>query len=321
MPQMNPTPGDLHVSVPLTNLAQKYIQDESVFVATKAFPNMPVNKQSDKYGIFNKSDWLRSNAKKRAPGTQSQGGGFKTSTDTYYCDNWAWHFDVTDEARANQDDWVMLEESGTKFVTGQLLLAREIEFSSIALNSSNWTGGTTNVDWSSSSSTPIANIRTAKQAIQKKTGKIPNKMLIGRQAYDTLIDNDEILARITGGATTAVPALVMRTLLAQILELEAIFVMDAVYNTAIDGATDSFSFVGGDTALVYYAPNVASPAEPSALTGFSWTGLLGQTNDGLRIKKFRMEAESADRIEGQMAFDYKVTGADLGYTFTTISQA
>jgi hypothetical protein len=321
MAQMNPTPGDLHVSTPLTNFAQKYVQDQNVFVATKAFPNRPVAKQYDKYWIFDKADWLRNNAKKRAPGTESQGTGFTLSTDTFQCENWSLHYDITDEARANADDIIMLEESGTQFLTQQMLIAREVEFSSIVLNSSSWTGGTLNVDWSISSSTPIANIRAAKQAVQKKTGKIPNKMILGRTAYDTLIDNDEILARITGGATTNMPAMVMRTLLAQILELEQIFVMDSVYNTALDGATDSMSFIGGDTALVYYAPNIASPVEPSALTGFSWTGVLGATNDGLRIRKFRQESIKSDRIEIDAYFDYKVTGADLGYTFTTVSAA
>jgi len=51
---------------------------------------------------------------------------------------------------------------------------------------------------------------------------------------------------------------------------------------------------------------------------FAWTGLLGQGAGNLRIKKFAMDKEAADRVEGEMAFDFKLTGSDLGYYFTSI---
>jgi hypothetical protein len=36
---------------------------------------------------------------------------------------------------------------------------------------------------------------------------------------------------------------------------------------------------------------------------------------GARIKRFRMEELAADRVEGEMAFDMKLVGADLGIFF------
>ena len=141
-------------------------------------------------------------------------------------------------------------------------------------------------------------------------------MLIGRQAYDALLDNDAVLARITGGSTRDIPALVMRTLLAQLFELDEIFVMDSIETTSKKGATAARAFIGGDNALVYYAPNSVTLEEPTAGAQFSWTGLLGNTENGLRVKRFRVEANEADRIEGQMAMDMKLTGTDLGYFFT-----
>ena len=65
----NPTQSDLHVNVPLTNVSVAYMQDKAQFIADKVFPRVPVQKQSDLYWKYSKSDWRRTDAQKRAPGT------------------------------------------------------------------------------------------------------------------------------------------------------------------------------------------------------------------------------------------------------------
>ena len=54
-----PTPGDVHVDSPMTNISIAYLQAASLFVADRVFPNIPVQKQSDLYfkydrGMFNR---------------------------------------------------------------------------------------------------------------------------------------------------------------------------------------------------------------------------------------------------------------------------
>lgn len=320
MPLNNPVAGDIHVNKPLTNFAQKYLQGADMFVAGAAMPNAPVQFQSDLYYEYNKGDFFRDEAEERADGTETAGSGFDVSTSTYLARVYGYHKDVSDRQRRNSDPQINLDESATQFVTLKMLIKREVLFAAQFMDSSNWTT-TLNVDWSSASSDPIANVRTAKRTIQGLTGLRPNKMLLGRQAWDTLMDNDALLSRITGGANNAQPAMVQRQLVAQLLELDNIYVMDSIKNTAVKGATDSLSFIGGDSALIYYAPNTVSLNEPSAGVGFSWTGYLGATQNGQRIKRFRMENIGSDRIEGEIAVDFKVTAADLGYMFTTVSAA
>lgn len=321
----NPTAGDVHVNVPLTNFSQKYLQNADAFVGTRAFPNMPVTKQSDLYYVFDRGDFYRDEALERADGTATAGGSFDLSTDPYFARVYGFHKDVTDRQRANQDSAVQLDQSATQYVTHKLLIRRERVFAANFFAANIWyNGGTSasageNVNWSTTTSDPITDVRTGIRSVQAATGYKPNKMLIGRQAYDTLLDNDAVLARITGGSTTAMPAMVMRELLAQLFELDNIFVMDSVFNSAVQGATDSVGFIGGDQALLYYAPDSAGLNEPTAGVNFSWTGLLGNTADGMRIRRFRLEENAADRIEGEMAFDYKVTGPELGYLFISVS--
>lgn len=324
----NPQAGDVHVNRPLTNFAQKYMQDANAFQAMRAFPNLPVEKQSDLYGIFDRADFYRDEADERADGTESKGGGFSISTTPYFCKVFAWHKDVTDRQRANQDSWVNLDRSASQFVTHKLLIRREARFILSYFGSGIWTNQVTGVAsgpsgaqflrWDVSTSDPIADVRLGIQTVQGKTGYRPNKMMLSRPVYNALVDNDAILARISGGSTRDIPAIVLQTLITQLFELDAIYILDAVVNSANKGATESTAFMAGKHALLYYAPNsVSSDQEPTAGLQFSWTGYVGATPNGMVIRRFRHELVRGDRVEGEMSFDYKVTGAELGYFFIT----
>jgi hypothetical protein len=78
MPQ--PTQGSVHVNRPLTMISVAYMQDQAEFIADKVFPVVPVDKQSDLYYVYTKNDWFRDEAKPRAAGTESAGGGYNLST-------------------------------------------------------------------------------------------------------------------------------------------------------------------------------------------------------------------------------------------------
>jgi hypothetical protein len=322
---LNPTAGDVHVNMPLTNFSQKWLQSTDKFISTTAMPNLPVQKQSDLYWVFNRGDFFRDEAAERADGTESQGGSFRLSTDPYFARVYAFHKDVSDRQRANQDAGVQLDQSATQYVTQKLMIRREAVFTDRFFSANIWYNGGTapsggqSVNWGSGGSDPIIDIRNAIRGVHELTGYRPNKMVIGRQGYDTLLDNDEILSRITGGSTVAQPAMVMRQLLAQLFELDAIYVMDSTRNTAVEGATDAFSFIGGDNALVYYAPDSVGLEEPTAAVQFSWTGMLGNTANGMRIRRFRMEGRQSDRIEGDMSFDMRVVSPEMGWFFTGVS--
>lgn len=311
----NPTAGDVHVNRPLTNFAQKFMQRTEAFIALRAFPNMPVKKQGDLYYTFDKDDFYRDDVKLRADGTESAGSGFKLSTDPYFADVWAYHKNVSDRQRANADEAIQPDRSAVQFVTQKHLIRRERDWALTFFGPTIWdTDVTPSPLWDAASSTPIEDIRTGIRTVHENTGFRPNKMVLGRVAWDALQDNDDMLSRITGGATTAIAAKVMLSLIAGLLELEQILVMDGVVNVSVEGAaTQTTQFIGGDHALIYYAPNSAGLEDVTAAANFNWTGLLGNSPNGMRIKRFRMEALASDRIEGEMAFDHKLVGSSLGY--------
>ena len=93
--------------------------------------------------------------------------------------------------------------------------------------------------------------------------------------------------------------------------------MDAIENTANEGATNVHAFIGGKHALLLYTPATPGLMTPSAGYTFTWTGLLGGGALGTRISRMRVELRKADRVEIEMAFDQKQVAADLGYFFLT----
>jgi len=331
---MNPTKGDVHVNRPLTNISIAYAQDASMFIADRVFGNVPVSKQSDRYFFYDKGDWLRNSVSLRAPATESSGSGFRIdNTPTYYAPVEAVHKDVDDQLRANQDDPVQLDRDATEWVTQQLLQRRDIKLVDSYLTAGTWkrerSGTSSNpgssevLQWDQDGSAPIVDMRADIVNVAEGTGYKPNVALLGAKVWSVLSDHEDFLDRIK---YTQGPAIVTPDLLAQVLELDDVVVSWAVSNTGDanqayygesetkPGASgdDDISFIFPDDVLICYRNQSPSILKPSAGYIFSWTGYLGASQQGHRIKQFRMEALASDRIEGEMAYDPKVVSADLG---------
>ncbi len=200
MPQ--PTRSDVHVNRPLTNISIAFMQAQGHYVANRVFPTVPVAKQSDLYFTYPRGDWYRSDAQKRAPGTESAGSGFNLQTAQYSADVWALHKNIDDQTRANQDDPISLDRDATQWLTQQMLLRREKEWSSAFFAASQWTGSSTGGDitpatlWDATGSDPVADVDVQKDAMLEKTGFMPNKMVVGPKVHSALRSNAAVLDRI-----------------------------------------------------------------------------------------------------------------------------
>lgn len=308
-----PTPGDVHVNAPLTNVSIAYLQKRSAFIADKMFPNLPVLKQSDRYYSYPKGNWFRTEARVRAPGSESAGSGWTVdNTPNYFAPIVAVHKDVDDQIRANADAAIDVDRDAAEWVTQQLLLKRDLDFKSKYFGTGLWSADITpGTLWSAGGSTPIDDISAQIEAIHGTTGFKPNKLLLGSPVWYVLKNHPDFLDRIKYTQR----AVVGLDLLAQVLELDEVMVGEAVQNTAIEGAADAMSFVYGKHALLCYAAPAPSLLQPSAGYTFSWTGYLGAGSAGNRVKRFRMEPLASDRIEGEMAYDMKLVASDLGVFF------
>lgn len=327
MPINQPGSGDVHVDRPLTQIAIAYAQDPEQFVSDRVFPVLPVAKQTDKYFTIPRGHWFRDEMKKRAPGALSAERTHAASTDSYSCDVWALHEMLADQVAANYDSPLQPRREITEGLSQAGMIRKEREFVTSFFTSGLWTTDQTGVDsaspganefgrWDRADSTPIEDIRLGKRTVQARTGFRPNKLVVGRAVYDALLDHPDIVGRLDRGQTSG-PAVVMRQNLAALFELDEVLVMDAVYNSAVEGATDSIDFIGGKSALLVYSAPSPGLYVPSGGYTFSWTGLLGAGALGMRMKRIRDEKREADMLEIQMAFDQKLVSADLGQFYIT----
>lgn len=325
---MKPTPGDVHVNTPLSNISVAEIQSMDGFVADKVFPNIPVSMQSDRYYTYDRGYLNRDEMQVRAPGAESAGGDYAVdNTPTYFAQVYAFHHDIDDQRRANEDSVLDADREAVLICNLKAMIKREKLWASKYFTTSVWTTdkqgvnsgptGTQFLQWDDAASTPIEDLRAAITAQKLLTGIKPNTIVMGAQVFDALIDHPDIVDRVKYGQTPGSPATIETSDLAAILKIPRIFVMEAVENTAAEGATYSGAFIGGKSLLLCHAAPSPGKMIPTAGYTFSWNGYLGASSMGGRIKKFRLERNAADRIEMEMAFDQKLVTADMGTYFYT----
>lgn len=312
MPQ--PTASDVHVNMPLTSISVAWMQDQSEFIADKVFPVVPVKKQSDRYYKYDRDNWFRSQARKRALSSESAGSGYTIdNTPTYYCDTYALHKDIDDQTRANADSVLALDTEATEFVSRDLTLKKELTWAARYFATTTWTGSTTGGDvtpgvlWSAGGSTPIEDMRAQILSVKKKTGFRANKVVMSDEVWNVLQDHPDFTDRIKYTQT----AVVSKDLLGALLGVE-VEIAGGVQNTAIEGATEAMGFIFGKNVLICYAAMSPGLMTPTAGYTFAWTGLFGSSALGGRVSRFRMEHLRSDRVEAELSYDQKIVAPEMG---------
>jgi hypothetical protein len=317
---MNPTVTQLHVNQPLTNFSVMFQQDTNSFVADKVFKTVPVEHKTDTYYIWNRGDFNRNMVKERSAGAESEGAGFNVNNSAPYTAKvYALHKDISDQERGNADSQLDLDFAATQYLTNQMLIDKETRFVNNYFVSGVWSNETTpSALWSAGGSTPIENIRSMKRSVQLTAGGYrPNTLVLGRAAYDVLIDHAEIIPRIQYAVKQqGEAATVTKDVLAQLFEVDQILVMDGIVNQGAEGGAESNAFIAGKSALLVYVPN-GQPTLNSVAAGltFSWTGQFGSTALGTRMLSIPMPWLASTRIESEAAYAQQLVSADLGGFF------
>jgi len=320
------TPSAVHIDQPLSNLTLAYVQEQTNFIADKVFPTVGVQRQSDKYYIYDRANMNRTgDVKKLAPRTEVNRIGMAISNDSYFADVYGLGMDFDEQTLANEDAMLEIRAAGSQTIVNRLLIHREEQFASSFFAASIWgTDVTPSNLWSDyTNSTPITDVTTGRRTMQLKSGGFkPNTMVVGKEVRDILINHPDILVRLNGGATVTNTALITNAKLAEIFEVENFYVMEAVKNDAVEGLAESNSFIGGKNALLVHAPRNAGLMTPASGLTFAWNNIPGANNLGITVESFSDDAlkrqQVAEHIQVKMAYDMKVVGADLGYFFSAV---
>lgn len=298
-----PTSQQVHIDQPLTNISIAYTPGD--FIAPMVFPLVPVQKQSDKYFIYTKADWMRREAGVRAPGTRARRGDYGLSTAQYVCVERAIAKGVPDEVQQNADAPLRPLEDASRWCTNQLLLETESTVAADVFGATWSSSATPSPLWSNDTSTPLADVETARDTVVKAIGREANTAVVGRGLWRYLKQHPDIVERIKYTAGPTSPAIVTVQAVAALFELNKLLIGIAINDTAAEGATSTLAYIWGNHMFVGYISSGPSLLEPSAGYVFTW--------QNRQASRFREDQERQDVVEVRMSWDDKVVATDAGY--------
>jgi hypothetical protein len=325
----NPTSSALHVDTLLTEMAIGYGTDlAKTYVADRACTVTPVQKQSDKYMIWNKGDFYRSDMALRGDGDRSVGSGQRLSNTNYFAEVYALHTKLTDRQRKNSD--VDIESAKVRYLMNQAKLKRDILYADTLFKASVWAGFSDQtgvaatpganqfIHWSDyTNGDPIGDITDKVVDLELAAG-VPGVELVGicnTKVFEQLRHHPDMLDRIKYTAGVERPAAVTPEVMAAVLGIDTLIIAKAAKNTAAEGQTASMSRVFGDHFLLQYRSMTPDDETPTAATLFSWSEFDEVTPEGAAIFSWYEESKRATYYEAEMACDIKATATDLGGIF------
>ena len=303
----NPLVEDVHTDSVLSGVSIKYTNDE--LIADQVLPVVPVKKESDLYYIYTRN-WKLPQSK-RAAGAEANEVEWNMSTGTYTTEEYALKDLIPDRVRANADNPLDMDVDTTENLTELVQLGREKRVADIVFGAANYGAQTSALaganQWDDyAGSDPIGDVRDAKAIVHAASGKMPNTMVIGYQAYLKLLDHPDVLERIK----YTQKGLVTTDLLASLFEVDKILVGKALYDTTQEGVAESLSYVWGKSVALVYAQK--SPGLKQVSFGYQFQ------SRGFRTKKWRVEGRDGDFIEAGEIRDEKLVAAATGYLYTTV---
>lgn len=331
-----PTPGSLHVDTYLTNIAIKFTQPGSNFIADKVFPTVPVLKESDLFAIYKKGAFYRDELKPRPLGGRPAQIGYEIEHGRYHATEWGAEHAVDDRVRVNADTPLSPDEAAMTLLTTQALIRRDKiwadGFFKAGIWGTDWTGKEKATakeeeekqwfpffDAAEKATDPIQFFDQRRIDIAAKTGYKPNKLVLGVDAFRVIKNHAAVIDRIKYTQRGIVTA----DILAELFDVEEVLVPWAVINSAPEGKADSINFlINRKSAMLVYAAPSPSLQTPSAGYTFAYVGLIpGLTNAfGGVIERGREELAHSDIFQIRAAYDIQKTAGDLGEFFSECVQ-
>lgn len=323
-------PGTLYVDPILTGFSVGF-QDQTLY-GDRLYPVTPVRTQSGKYRVFDRSDWLIFPSR-REPGTvANEVIGRRWSLDNFATKEHSLQAPILDEERQELQSQGGLadpvfggaltinpEEDATNLVTRSLLLEHELKVANSMRNAANYPGNHTVTlagaqQWSdytngvTSTSNPLADIKTAVMRVYLDTGRWPNTFVLPIDALGVIEGHPRVVDRFKNFALTLPDA--WKALL-NVPYPENFFIVDSRYNSAdnVDATENIVSFWGQDVWIGIIDP---TPGQKTKTFGKTFSQIYP---DGTirPTDKWREEPRKADIVRTSYKYDLKIVSNVAGY--------
>lgn len=294
-----PQKSQLHIDKLLSNVSVEYKNEE--YIADKICPAVPVDKDSDKYRVYEKN-WRIAEAKRAQKGLAKE-FQFNYSLSGYALEQYALKDYVgVDEERNN--DQGSIRADCVENLTDALLRVREDRVSQLYTTTS-WS---LNVSLAAAAafsanttvSNPIPVYDTGSATIIANSGKTPNHGWITHAGLIQVKNHVSVLDRVKYTS-----AEISENMIAALLGIPELYVAKAQKDTAAEGiASVAANFFGNSSFIGWKAPS-ASLRAPSCVYNFE--------NSAPRVRAWQDEERNAEAIEVEMKFVPKVVASLTGY--------
>jgi len=292
-----PAPQTTHVDPVLTGISVEYTNAE--YVAKKLFPVATVAAPAGRYVKYSKKNKFKVGKYIVTANSQVPQVDWVSSFDNYSVE----YHGVKKPISEIANQWAAsgagqvqsLEVYTTKFLKNLLLLEYESAVATLATTTASYGSNhdSPSTSWNESGATVIADVKDAIASCAKR----PNTMVIGRQVYDQITEDSNILARIQYSER----GIITPDLLGALFDIPNVFVASAQEEVGGD-------YLWGDNVvLAYVEPNIGPEILTFGLT-FSPDG-----EDFIRSYRDETIGRGAQVIESHWAYDVVVVAREAGY--------
>ena len=284
------------------------------YIADKVLPQLSVKQKSGLIGAYGNNhlrlndDLIggRAEARRADPITRS--------SQSYLIETHALEGVVTQDDYANVEQPYDAEADETAGLTHLVLTNKERAFASQMFSTTVFSGRVTTpaTKYGSSSSDPLADFKTAQNAIVDSVGLQPNAVIMSQKVFNVLKYNAQ-LADVLGFKYNQAGSMSLLDI-ANALNVEEVLVANAPYNNAKEGQADSMTQIWGDSILFYVKPKSAAKYQISLGYSMKLSGL-----EGREVYKYDLNnPPGSTGIIVQDAYQCKLVNVSAGYLLNSV---
>lgn len=310
---------DLHVDVPLSQFVINRRPDG--FIADRLVPITPVQHQTDFYYKYRHHEHRRyePGLTLRAPGTQARKVHMTVTSDNYRVKNYALGAELTIEDEVNADQILAWRESQSVMLTDRLMTDYEYRVAELAVASSSvFEIRSLTTAWSvSTGGLPYTDLLNAKEAFRRRTGKLPNRLIIPQLCMPALQVNEQlrsILLGSDGGIVTA-------DQIGKLIGIDEVLVPMSLVNTFNEDQTiagsASFADIWGPHIWLTHVTLLQGREVDTWLQAFRWTSPQLGESFAVEVYPYDPKRKKTELAVGYYQ-DEKVVSPDLAMRIANV---
>lgn len=314
MPVMNTRTAQV-VDATLSNYARGYRNAE--LISHYLFPRVTVPERSMRALKFGKESFRMLNTR-RAPGTERKRiqYGFAADPISLVQDSLEAVVPREHQETAGGIPGVNLAQAALDVVLEAVDLGLEYEAATMARNAANYAASNKvtlagTARWTQGASTPKADIKNAKEAIRRVTGRYPNTLVLGPNGANALTEHASIKDQFKYTSADSITL----DMLARALQVEKVIVGNAVYLPETAADTAPATDIWGDDAILAYVPGAANYQVPAY--GYTYE-LSGYPMVETPYFENRISSWVYGTTTERRPY---IVGADAGFLFTNAGQS